>query len=501
MESSNMVKQNQADLNSWAEQCESSLRYLAGNFTLQEFLKMDENQYIEVNKALKNVNPLLYNVILTNQYYKNISVYTDKQYHIDTNLIKNSSAAAEEPWYQEIMNTTGTYWWSDDGVMYMGRKIVTAYPVGTIGVVVVQLKQETFENSFQMFQQIPVQIELMNGGTVVYRYMNEACSGVWGLEEKRPFADTGWEIWYRFDKKYFSQNAFVSFAMPMFIICLVLFMVWIGIRILTRYLMRDLSVLVEEVNEVQNGNFDVEIQPLATEEIHTLAQSIQGLLNKIKQLIRQVYAKEIERQDLELNLLQAKISPHFLYNNLSAINWLAIDCGEEKISEITTELATFYRTALNKGNNIDRLAVEITNIKSYVNLQLIAHENEFGVEYEIDEALMECVVPIFILQPLVENAIEHGIEELEEGRGKIKISARQDGSCMVLEVYDNGKSLYKKMGEGVMNTEDYGYGTGNVHKRIQLLYGSQCGLTIRADSSGTTSVIHLNMKDLKKQIG
>ena len=77
--------------------------------------------------------------------------------------------------------------------------------------------------------------------------------------------------------------------------------------------MRDLSVLVEEVNEVQNGNFDVEIQSSATEEIHVLAQSIQGMLGKIKQLIRQVYAKEIERQDLELNLLQAKISPHFLY--------------------------------------------------------------------------------------------------------------------------------------------------------------------------------------------
>lgn len=500
MESANMVKQNQADLESWAEQCESSLRYLAGNFTLQEFLKMDETHYIEVNKALKNVNPLLYNVILSNQYYKNISVYTDKQYHIDTSLIKNYSQAAGEDWYQEIMDTAGTYWWSDDGVMYMGRKIVTAYPVGTIGIVVVQLKQESFENSFQMFQQIPVKIEVKNGENVVYRYMNEEFSGTWGFEEKRPFADTGWELFYQFDKKYISQNAIVSFSMPMIIICIVLFVAWICIRFLTRYLMRDLSVLVEEVNEVQNGNFDVEIQPSATEEIHTLAQSIKGLLSKIKQLIRQVYAKEIERQDLELSLLQAKISPHFLYNNLSAINWLAIDCGEEKISEITTEMATFYRTALNKGNNIDRLMVEITNIKSYINLQLIAHENEFEVEYDIDEKLLECVVPIFILQPLVENAIEHGIEEMEEGRGKIKISARQEGSCMILEVYDNGRALYQKMGEGVMDTENYGYGTQNVHKRIQLLYGAQCGLTIKTDQSGTTSIIRLNMKDLKKQI-
>ena len=120
------------------------------------------------------------------------------------------------------------------------------------------------------------------------------------------------------------------------------------------------------------------------------------MLGKIKQLIRQVYAKEIERQDLELNLLQAKISPHFLYNNLSAINWLAIDCGgREDLGDHTGD-GDVYRTALNKGNNIDRLSVEITNIKSYINLQLIAHENEFDVEYDIDEGLLECVVPIFI---------------------------------------------------------------------------------------------------------
>ena len=131
---------------------------------------------------------------------------------------------------------------------------------------------------------------------------------------------------------------------------------------------------------------------------------------------------------------------------------------------------------------------------------MIAHENEFDVEYDIDESLLECVVPIFILQPLVENAIEHGIEELEDIRGRIKISARQEEGCMYLEVHDNGRSLYEKIGAGAMRPENYGYGTQNVHKRIRLLYGQQCGLTITADKTGTTSIINLNMKDLRKQI-
>lgn len=502
-ESSNLVKQSRAALDSWAEQCESSLRYLAGNYTLQEFLKMDENRYIEVNQALKNVGPVLYNVVLTNQYYKKVSVYSDKPFYIDTSLIKNSEEISGESWYQELLETSDIYWWEQDGSMFIGRQIATSYPVKTLGVVVAELEREPFENSFQMFQQTPVRIELRDGGDVIFQYSSaklghnaEDREVRWGFEDSRALAHTGWEISYKIDQRYYSQNAIVSLWMPMAVICAVLLAVWFCIHLLSGFLTRDLSALVDEVNKVQDGNFDAVIPHSDIREINILAESMQSMLNKIKQLIRQVYTKEIERQELELNLLQSKISPHFLYNNLSAINWLAIECGEERISEITTEMASFYRTALNKGNNIDRLSVEVTNIKAYMNLQLIAHEQEFDAEYEIEEELLDCIVPIFILQPLVENAIEHGIDQLSEGKGRIRVSIRQEEGWMYLEVFDNGKTLYEQIGSAVLPIENYGYGTQNVHKRIQLLYGAQCGLTIRADESGTVSVIKLNMRDL-----
>lgn len=494
--SSNMVRQNLADLENWVEQCELSLRYLAGNYTLQEFLRMDETQYISVNQAIREVNPLLYNAILTNPYYKNITIYTEKNFVADTALIKQPESEREREGYKKIMGMPAMYWWYNEEKFYLGKKIVTSYPEETLGVIVVELKEDSFENYFKTFRELPIEIELTSDQTPFYQYSNTDEADGWGFEEEHSLGDTGWKINYRISEGYFSQNILTEFGIPMLIIIAVLFIVWICISIVSKYLIRDLSVLVSEVNEVKQGNLDVTIQPSSTEEIHVLAQSVEEMLHRIKQLIHQVYAKEIERQNMELDLLQAKISPHFLYNNLSAINWLAIDCGEEKISEITTEMATFYRTALNKGKNIDCLSVEIRNIKAYINLQLIAHEDEFDVEYEIDETLGKCMIPIFILQPLVENSIEHGIEQLEDERGRIKVTIQKKAECLYLTVFDNGKELYEKIGDSYMSEKDYGYGTGNVNKRIKLLYGEECGLRIRADAEGTTAVINLNLKDL-----
>lgn len=492
-ESANMVRRNEIYLDNLAEQCENSLKYLAGSYTLQEFLQMDENQFIEVNQAARNISPLLYNIQLSNQNYKGIKVYVDKQFNILEDIIKNSDAVEETDWYRSVISSAGVYWWFEDNMLFIGKKIVIPYPKQVVGVIRVELKEESLESCFDMFQEMPVRIVLIDNNGVHHTYMdsldrNERI----GFEGTNEIGNTGWLVRYQIAEEFYGQNVWEQLWIPMLVLCAVLISVWICIHLISKELVRDLKVLVEEVDEVHKGNFDVEILTADTEEINLLADSVRIMLSTIKQLIRQVYEKEIERQNLELNLLQSKISPHFLYNNLSAINWMAIECGEEKISEIVTEMATFYRTALNKGNNIDKLSVEIENIKAYINLQLISHENSFQVEYEIDQELLTCVIPIFILQPLVENAIEHGIDQLPIGQGRLKITARRSKDRIYLCVHDNGNSLYEKLGESVLPEEEYGYGTSNVHRRIQLLYGTQYGLIIRADESGTTSILRVS---------
>lgn len=497
-ESINLIQQNQQNLDSWAKQCESSVRYLTANYTLQEFLQMDESRYVAVNQSARVVSTVLYGVLLSTRDYEKITVYTDKEFSAMSNLLESAQEVREKEWYQDVLATSGIKWWYQNHHFYVGKKITTAYPVKVIGVLVIEMKESAFSDNLSMLENVPASISVRDGKESICECITGGYFEKSGLVKTLEWGNTGWVLDYKIDDGYYRQTPFGGLGAPMIVICIVLAIAFSSMSLLSHFLVRDLKTLVESVNEVQSGNLDVELRPSDIYEIHILSESIRGMLNRIKRLIHQVYDKEIERQRLELNLLQSKISPHFLYNNLSVINWLAIDCGEERISEIATEMAVFYRTALNKGKTVDSLRVEIENVRAYINLILCAHEGAFEASYDIDEKLMDYKLPTFILQPLVENAIEHGINQLEKEKGKIRISAEKKGEELVLRVFDNGKSLYQKTGEGIFGKENYGYGTGNVDKRIQLLFGAEYGLTISVNAEGTTATVRLKNQILQE---
>lgn len=499
-ESISMVKQNAAELSNRMKECDNSLRYLTANYSLQTFLNTEETNYVKQNLKLKEISSLLYNVMLTNQYYKKLTIYTEVNSSMLSDLWEGIEVAYKETWYDFVMKEKENYTWYEDGKIFMARKIMSAYPNRCIGLIKVQLKDEVLENSFQSFQNIPIKILVEDQGKVVYDYTKDTWNNHKKFEYSTKIEKTNWNVVYQIDKQYYGHYMIVGFWIPMLVIVLVLGIVWICMYVFSKRLTKDLFVLVDEVNEVQKGELDITFQEVSTTEIQVLSDSIARLLYRIKKLIRKVYAKEIEKQNLELDLLQSKMSPHFLYNNLSAINWLALDSGQDKIYEITTEMATFYRTALNKGKNIDRLEIEIMNIKSYLKLQLIAHEYSFDVEYKIEESLLQYQVPIFILQPLVENAIEHGIDQLRQERGKIVLSIWCEEEWMYVQVFDNGKELYKKIGTQMLTGEAFGYGTNNVHKRIQLLYGKESGLSIRANKEGTIAQVKFCFQQLQMPV-
>lgn len=496
-ENLNMVKQNAAELSNRMKECDNSLRYLTANYSLQVFLSMNEANYFQINQSAKEISSLLYNVMLTNRYYRKLTVYTDKNVWLSSGVWKSIGEVKQEAWYQAVMNTSENYSWYEDGKVFMTRKVMITYPNSCIGVIKVQLKDEVLENSFSTFHNIPIKISIKDGEKTFYEYGNKTWEKNKKFEYHTNIEKTDWIICYQINQQYYWHYAFIGIWIPVLVVALVLLMVWICMYIFSKRLTKDLFILVEEVNEVQKGDLDIKFQEVSTTEIQMLSKSIERLIYRIRQLIRRVYAKEIEKQNLELNLLQSKMSPHFLYNNLSAINWLALDSEQYKIYEITTEMATFYRTALNKGKNIDKLSIEVTNIKSYLKLQLIAHEDSFDVEYDIADELLQYDVPIFIMQPLVENAIEHGIDQLRRQRGKIKVAVHCEEEWMYIQIFDNGTELYQKIGCCELEEIAFGYGVSNVHKRIQLLYGKQSGVRIEASEKGTLSEVKFCFKQLQ----
>ena len=167
---------------------------------------------------------------------------------------------------------------------------------------------------------------------------------------------------------------------------------------------------------------------------------------------------------------------------------MALETDQEDISKITLSLSTFYRTALNKGKNILRVRDEIKNMRSYLDIQLMMHDHEFDVDVEIDECILDYNILNLILQPLIENAIDHGIDLKTNGRGGIKIIGKKQNDEIVLIVSDNGVGMSKEQAESILTNKSNGYGVKNVNERIKLYYGEQYQLKIESEIGIGTKV-------------
>ena len=213
---------------------------------------------------------------------------------------------------------------------------------------------------------------------------------------------------------------------------------------------------------------------------------------KEKELMMEAHLK-----DAQLKYLQAQINPHFLYNSLSIINWKALEADQEDISRITLSLSTFYRTALNKGKNILLVRDEIANIKAYLDIQLMMHDDSFDVIYDIDDSILKYETLNLILQPILENAIHHGIEEKTDGRGKITVRGWKEDNCVWFMVEDNGVGMEQEVADKILTMESKGYGVRNVDERIRLCYGEKHAMKVESVvGKGTKMTIHFPARQL-----
>ena len=237
------------------------------------------------------------------------------------------------------------------------------------------------------------------------------------------------------------------------------------------------TVLAETVK----NRFTVTLPNQYSDEIGELTTVINNIILETKQLIVDVYESQIREREYAMKALQAQINPHFLYNTLSAINWHAIKTDNIEISEIVTSLSNFYRTALNKGSNVTTVRNELENIRAYVKIQENIHNFSFDVAYEIDEQVLDYEMPNLIIQPIVENAIEHGIDEKTDGRGMLAIRVFRKEDSICFEIADNGKTIAFKKMEELLQQDSKNYGMKNVNKRLELFYRDKYVFTFRRD--------------------
>lgn len=254
--------------------------------------------------------------------------------------------------------------------------------------------------------------------------------------------------------------------------------------------------LNNSVNKYEEGK-EPHIYIGGSEEIRHLGKSIQESYKQNLSLMKRVVWEQNERRKSELDVLQSQINPHFLYNTLDSITWMIEGEKNEEAAFMITQLAKLFRISLSKGHTIISIRDELQHAQSYMNIQKIRYKNKFEVVFDIDpEILDHCVVKL-VLQPILENAINYGIREMD-GCGIIKICGKKADDRIILSVSDNGMGIpddeigfllkdtnrIRKRGSGV--------GLVNVNNRIKILFGGQYGLYIESElDEGTTVYINI----------
>lgn len=262
-------------------------------------------------------------------------------------------------------------------------------------------------------------------------------------------------------------------------------------------LTKRITVLNREINRVKSGDLNVSIHSDYSDEIGNLTNNFDNMIRHINLLIENIRESERIQKKAELKALQAQIKPHFLYNVLQAINWNAIDKGDTETSLIVVNLSNFYRAVLNKGDDDISVETELKIVEYYINVEKAIYGDIFEVSFDVDPKVKPCLAIPLILQPLVENAIEHGIRSLPQPHGEIRISAHANGDTLLFTVSDNGAGIPPEKTDTILTKNTSGYGLKNINERIQLRFGEEYGLYLASAQNPTVFTITLPLLPFK----
>lgn len=272
--------------------------------------------------------------------------------------------------------------------------------------------------------------------------------------------------------------------------------VFVCAALLSRYLSNPIVRLTHKVNMVRDGNLDVQFDVKSSDEIGTLAGGFNNMISRVLDLLDKVRLEQKKKREFELALLQSQIKPHFLYNSLDLIYVSCQMNDYQNAAAVTKSLADFYRGMLSKGAEIISVASEMQNAKDYLVIQKIRFSDLFDYWFEIDDDLSNCKIPKFTIQPIVENAINHGLKE-KNSHGNVYITGRKAGDSFVISVKDDGVGMSAEKIDEVLNSRASenretekpraSFGLYCVNERIKMYFGERYGMQIEsAPGAGTT---------------
>ena len=265
---------------------------------------------------------------------------------------------------------------------------------------------------------------------------------------------------------------------------------------ISRIVYRPVRKLMVAMQEVSAGEMATRAEVVSNDEIGLAAKEFNRMLDRIEELIKQLIAEEKKKKDAELEALQYQITPHFMYNTLNSIKCYALIHGQKEIATVIEDFVELLQTCIRKKGAFLTVAEEVQILENYIHLQEFRNGEAYQTEYKIEREAEQCKIPRLLLQPLVENAIIHGLD-IKKQKKRLLIEAYTSGSRLYLEVKDNGRGMSEEQIDELLKKKEKktkgltAVGIQNIQDRLKLYYGKQAKLSLESDEKGTIARIYL----------
>lgn len=494
-----------------------------------------ENDFSSQNNDIQNGMNLLYEANRDN--LRSIAIYNDYGSLMAAEPIasqKEDPDVTKQEWYVQAMNkmenlhfstthiqnlfddTAFRYYW----VISLSRVVeLTNDGVSQLGVLLVDMD---YSKIYRMMKQIntsnngqyyylcdsngeiiyhPRQIQISDGissenNRAIAEYKEGIYEETFGGEQRKvvvkTISYTGWKLVGVIPYSTFTHGMInLKYFILMLMLLMAMMLVAIN-RVVSVRISRPILKLNHSVMEYEAGE-KPEIYIGGSLEIRHLGHSIQNSYEKIDTLMKEIVLEQNERRKSELDALQSQINPHFLYNALDSITWMVEGERNDEAVFMISQLAKLFRISLSKGRTVITIKEELQHAQSYMNIQKIRYKNAFSIVFDMEDSLYTYCTVKLILQPILENAINYGVNRMDDG-GEIKVIGRKEEETIILSVTDNGIGMSKEEVDLVLtdsnNIHKHGTGVGlvNVNNRIQILFGKEYGLHVESEPDEGTTV-------------
>ena len=302
--------------------------------------------------------------------------------------------------------------------------------------------------------------------------------------------DVGWYVIQLIPEKNLNVQVF---AINLVVFVSILFCLIFGVIFSifqNNSIIRPIKRLMKEMIKVKTGDFNVTLPIRSNDEIGKLSSQFVDMTDRVKDLINKVFKSQIKEREAELIAMQAQINPHFLYNTLDNIRWMAVNEGANAAGEQIEALSRIFRHVLNKGKETTTVRDELMHLRDYIFIQENRFKDTIRTDIQLDDSLIDCETLKLILQPLVENSYQHSLQR-KVGGGFIHVGVEKEGESIRYTVTDDGLGADEEKIRTILygNTESgSGFALKNIHDRIQLKYGQSYGLVFSSEKNKGTTV-------------